>query len=143
MVHEATLTIPWPLSPMIIIQGHRPLISIPDCCHCFDICLWCTIPSNDAHFLNERTNIPYKVHVWQFDVSCMALEIRDHYLRNRPFISSPNHWHGPNTCLWCTIPPKNMRGIGYIAQVTSDGLRPYSLPLIPRIIIQAIGLLTL
>ena len=143
MFHDEMLIIPWPLSPMIIIQGHKPLISTSNCCHLFDICLWCTIPSNDAHFLNERTNIPYKGHVWQFDVSYMALEIKDHYLRNRAFISSPNHWNGPNTCLWCTIPPNNMRGLGSIAQVTSDGLRPCSWPFIPRIVIQGIGLVTL
>ena len=143
MAREAKLIISWALIPMIIIQGHRPLISTPNYFHCFDICLWCTIPSNDVHFLNERTNIPYKGHVWQFDVSFMALEIKDHYLRNRPFISSSNHWHGPNTCLWCTIPPNNMRGLGSIVQVPSDGLRPCSSPLIPRIIIQGIGILTL
>ena len=143
MVHEAMLIIPWPLSPMIIIQGHRPLISTPNYCHYFDICLWCTIPSNDAHFLNERTNIPYKGHVWQFDVLFKALEITDHYLWNRPLISYQNHWHETNTCLWCTISPNNMRVLGSIAQVTSDGLRPCSWPLIPRIIIQGIELLTL
>ena len=143
MAHESMLIIPWPLSPMIISQGHTPLISTSNCCHFFDICLWCTIPYNDAHFINERTNIPCKGHVWQFDVLFMALEIKDHYLRNRPLISSPNHWHGPNTCFWCTINPNNMRGLGSISQATSNGLRPCSWPLIQRIIIQGIGLFTL